>query len=114
MDQKITAVFSIILVYWTALLKSDEHQYHGDTGSCRNDTSCLQVVEIQKEFSAIGNRVLFWVGVEVVKWVLRKSVSTVPAEACTVPAETRTVPAETCTVPAKAHTVPAETHTAPA
>jgi len=56
----ISAIFSIILVYWTAFLKLDEHRYCRDTGSDRIDTGPGQPFERGAEFSKVGEWALFW------------------------------------------------------
>ena len=60
MRQMISAVFSIILVYWTVFLKLDEHRYCGDTSSIPPGTGCRQPSESAAESSAVGEWALFW------------------------------------------------------
>ena len=113
MWQRISAIFSIILVYWTAFLKLDEHRYCCDTGLGRKDTGCLQVIESAAEFLKVGEWALFWGGTGIGKRELRRSVSTLPAQTPTVPAGARSFPAQTPTLPAQACSVPAGTPTVP-
>jgi len=60
MRQKISAIFSIILLDWTDLLKLDEHRYTNDPDSGRKDTGSFQVTERAAEFSEVGEWALFW------------------------------------------------------
>jgi len=93
MRQMISAVFSIILVYWTVFLKLDEHRYCGDTGSGRKDTGSLQVIESAAEFSKGEEWALFWGQSGNRQRYLRKDVSTLPAQTPTLPAGAGTLPA---------------------
>ena len=72
MHHIISAIWSMILVYWTDLLKLDEHRYHRDTSSGLPDTACREVGESAAEFSEMGKWALFWGGTGIRKRELQK------------------------------------------